>query len=244
MIFLPYKADLKLSRIPIVTVLISLLCIGIYYQQEKNQTYLFSTVDGFCVTKQPEMFKLALHAVAGRASPQQQCVDVMMGMHMAKDRDVYLSDAIKAGRPLSGFNRKNSNRYVEKILRDNYAEFEQKAPPYLTNTLSYKPQSWDPLHMITAAVAHGSWDHVIGNLIFFFAFAITLEAILGYIYFPVVLAAIAILSHVFLLADYAERFSTTPHPWVIGSCLRRYGHVCIFSAHRKDTLFFLACYYC
>ena len=49
--------------------------------------------------------------------------------------------------------------------------------------------------MLSAAVVHGSWFHVIGNLLFFFAFAATLEMLLGGTVFVAVLLALAVLSH-------------------------------------------------
>ena len=49
----------------------------------------------------------------------------------------------------------------------------------LTESLMYYPESWNPLKMITASIAHGSWTHLIGNLVFFLAFAPALEALIG-----------------------------------------------------------------
>jgi membrane associated rhomboid family serine protease len=41
----------------------------------------------------------------------------------------------------------------------NDSELAKVAPKYLTNELSYHPQSWNPLNRLTAAFAHASWDH-------------------------------------------------------------------------------------
>lgn len=178
-----------------ITILICLICIGVYFQQVKNQDALELSIDGFCGVKQPEMFGLVLQALYGSATPQK-CVDLVMGMHTAKDKDKYLKNKIEKGRKLQGFSRRASNRYIDRVVRDNYAEFQLDAPQYLTSNLAYKPESWSPVHMLTAAFAHGSWSHVIGNLIFLFAFAATVEAILGYAYFSLVVVLIALLSHV------------------------------------------------
>jgi membrane associated rhomboid family serine protease len=43
----------------------------------------------------------------------------------------------------------------------------------------YYPQSWNPLTMLISALAHGSWWHIIGNLLFFMAFAPALELLVG-----------------------------------------------------------------
>ncbi|MFT5504860.1 MAG: membrane associated rhomboid family serine protease [Gammaproteobacteria bacterium] len=43
----------------------------------------------------------------------------------------------------------------------------------------YYPESWNPLTMLTSALAHGSWWHIAGNLLFFMAFAPALELLVG-----------------------------------------------------------------
>lgn len=196
MILFPYKTDHEIKQIPLITVLIILICLGVYFQQDKNIKALNQSIDGFCGAQQSEMFRLALISVYGSSEPMM-CVKLVMGMHTAKNQEQFLKEAISKSKTLAGFNRSDSDQYLNGVLRDNYTEFEIVAPKYLSNRLSYKPKSWDLTGMLTAAFAHGSWDHVIGNLIFLFAFAATVEAILGYIYFPIVIAAIAILSHVF-----------------------------------------------
>ena len=49
----------------------------------------------------------------------------------------------------------------------------------ITGYLAYFPQSWNPVKMISSAFAHGSWFHLIGNMIFYLAFAPALEALIG-----------------------------------------------------------------
>jgi membrane associated rhomboid family serine protease len=59
----------------------------------------------------------------------------------------------------------------------------------LTQFMLYYPQSWNPLKMLTSSLAHGSWLHLIGNLIFFLAFAPALEILIDnrWIYIRVML---------------------------------------------------------
>jgi membrane associated rhomboid family serine protease len=196
MIFFPYRADHEIRYIPLLTILICIICIIVYIQQEKNAKELDLAIDGFCGVQQPQIYRLALTSLYGSSTPSK-CVDFILGMHMAENQDEYLRQAIKESNPLAGFNQPDSNLYLDKVLRDNYAGFARSAPTYLTNELSYHPESWNLLNMLTAAFAHASWDHVILNLLFFFVFAATVEAILGYLYFPITIAVIAILSHVF-----------------------------------------------
>jgi membrane associated rhomboid family serine protease len=196
MIFFPYRADHEIRYIPVLTILISIVCIIVYIQQEKNVKDLDLAIDGYCGVQQPQIFRLALTSLYGNSTPSE-CVDFILAMHTAENQDEYLSEVIQKSSTLAGFNQADSNLYLDKVLRDNYTGFERVAPKYLTEELSYHPESWRLLNMLTAAFAHASWDHVIFNLIFFFAFAATVEAILGYLYFPLAIAVIAIFSHVF-----------------------------------------------
>lgn len=43
----------------------------------------------------------------------------------------------------------------------------------------YYPETWNPIKMLTASFAHAGWMHIIGNLIFFIAFAPAVEILIG-----------------------------------------------------------------
>jgi membrane associated rhomboid family serine protease len=237
MIFFPYRADHEIRYIPLLTILISIICIVVYVQQEKNVEELERGIDGFCGAHQPQIYRLALTSLYGSSTPHE-CVKFILGMHTAQNQDEYLSDVIEKGKPLTGYNRADSNQYIDKVLRDNYKIFANVAPKYLTNELSYHPESWKLSNMLTAAFAHASWDHVIFNLIFFFAFAATVEAILGYLYFPISIAAIAILSHIFYsvtMLGIAEPPPTVGISGVVSGVMAMFVY---FLPHTKIRCFF------
>src|SRR6185295_3821689 len=85
--------------------------------------------------------------------------------------------------------------YYEQTLLDSFHSFRRSAPANLTARLAYPPDSWNPLRMLSASVAHASWSHVIGNLLFFFAFAATIEILLGPLLYLAVLAVLALGTH-------------------------------------------------
>jgi membrane associated rhomboid family serine protease len=85
--------------------------------------------------------------------------------------------------------------YYEQAILDAYRSFRAGAPSNLTTRLAYAPDSWNPLRMLSAAVAHASWSHVIGNLIFFYAFAATIEILLGPALYLAVLLVLALGTH-------------------------------------------------
>ncbi len=49
----------------------------------------------------------------------------------------------------------------------------------LIDAWAYYPDSPNPLSMITGSLIHGSWSHLIGNMIFYLAFALALELVIG-----------------------------------------------------------------
>lgn len=49
----------------------------------------------------------------------------------------------------------------------------------ITENLLYYPDSWNPLKMISSSLIHGDLLHLLGNMIFFLAFAPALELLIG-----------------------------------------------------------------
>ena len=49
----------------------------------------------------------------------------------------------------------------------------------LHELLMYYPDSPNPLQMVTSGLIHADWSHLIGNMIFFFAFGAALEVLIG-----------------------------------------------------------------
>lgn len=49
----------------------------------------------------------------------------------------------------------------------------------LNQAFWYEPTSWNPIAMITSSLAHADWFHLLGNLVFFLAFAPALETLIG-----------------------------------------------------------------
>jgi membrane associated rhomboid family serine protease len=94
-------------------------------------------------------------------------------------------------------------------LAEVYARFSGTAPKFLTARLWFERPSWHVGRMLTSAFSHGSWAHVIFNLFFFFAFAATVEILLGPVLFILVFLGIA-LGH--SVIDTLVHLGQTPSP--------------------------------
>ncbi len=100
-------------------------------------------------------------------------------------------------------------RYYE-ILSAQYHDFALIAPPSLDAKLMYDPTVPNPWRMITSALAHADWWHVIGNLIFFIAFAPLLELMAGRLRFISILLIVSLASH--LTYSLTVAFGGWPSP--------------------------------
>ena len=83
----------------------------------------------------------------------------------------------------------------------------------ITGALMYFPDSWNPLTMITSSFAHAGIWHLLGNLVFFMAFAPALEILLdsGLRYLAIILIiafAVGIFYSLFVVVTGAEPIPT------------------------------------
>ncbi|MGQ0749190.1 MAG: rhomboid family intramembrane serine protease [Betaproteobacteria bacterium] len=190
--FFPYRARITLFHTPVVTVIVCALCFAIFTAQYSNQRALHQSAVQFCEREGDGTFLRALKWLGGNAEPWL-CAQLMLRLYHARDARAQLAALTgrAAGRNVTGA----LAAHYEEALFETYGNFRLQAPGLLTARLWYPPDSWNPLRMLTASVAHGSWAHLMGNLLFFYAFAATIEILLGPILYLLVLVALAIGTH-------------------------------------------------
>lgn len=196
MIFFPYRVDLSLHRLPYATIAISIVCLVVFYQQFHNSQSVRRDTYWFCQRQPPRLFRMVMNNTYGHYSARD-CAKLMWGIRMSDAPDDYIKGVVGKGDPLKGFKPDSARLYAAQLVRDEYSEFERRVPAYDTQSLWYKPDSWNPVAMVTAAFAHASWMHVIGNLVFFFAFAASVEIIVGWWQFLLLILALALGTHAF-----------------------------------------------
>jgi membrane associated rhomboid family serine protease len=191
--FFPYRARIALFQLPVLTILVCLMCIGIFVAQYTNQRALFRATGEFCEREDGGTFLRALKWIGG-SSDSAVCVQLMMRLYHARDEKAELS-ALAQHFGNASMAAGGLSAHYEEALLDTYRTFRLNAPANLTTRLWYPPESWNPVRMVTAAFAHGGWVHLIGNLFFFFAFAATIEILLGPILYIGVLIVLALGTH-------------------------------------------------
>ena len=192
--FFPYRARISLHRFPVLTVLVCLLCIGVFIAQSDSQRALYQSAAEYCEREDGRAFLQALRRVAGSAEPGV-CVAFLLTLHHANDDKAALAQLVQRAGRTRGVADARLATYYEQALLDAYRTFRRSAPSNLTARLSYPPDSWNPMRMLSAAVAHASWGHLIGNLFFFYAFAATIEILIGPFLYLGVLIALALGTH-------------------------------------------------
>ena len=186
MLFFPYKFDLGLKKIPFLTILVCLVCIAIYSKQFANESEFSEKTHWFCSKDRSHVAQMALEKSIGNASPYR-CVEFMFELGVSDDPEKIISDYAENSKSFAGLSDEDSKLYIKDFLSDEYRTYRSRVPTYTTRALWYSPESWNPVTMVTSSFSHGSWDHLIGNLIFFYAFAAAVELIIGSLAFASVI---------------------------------------------------------
>jgi Uncharacterized membrane protein (homolog of Drosophila rhomboid) len=192
-LMIPHSADVGWGRMPWLVFALMALCTAIYYAQYTNNAAIEAGLKAYCYT--PDDPALDSGQGASLRSEPEYCMSVLGVMHQRPDKEAYREYMLLAGNEMTVPERRQ--RY-EAHIADLFAEYEQVrqlVTPSLDAKLMTDPLSFNPWRAITSALAHGSWWHLIGNLIFFFAFAPTLEMVVGSrLRFAAAMVAIALIT--------------------------------------------------
>jgi len=200
-LLVPIRARIQLNRLPILTILIAIACLAIYYNQARNESIVVQSALNACRT-----------AIAGKSTflgqggsvqvRGNQCMERLLTIHTHTRPEEELkrqTDAL----------RTHSKELEAEKLAELYHNYASQAPKFLTSRLWFERPSWDVTRMVSSAFAHGSWTHVIFNLFFFFAFAATVEVLLGPVLFVLAFLGLA-LGH--SVIDTLVNLGHTPKP--------------------------------
>lgn len=191
MLFFPFKVDLDLRRVPFATLLICALCLSIYYQQFSSERAVRDAATVYCSKNHEQLFHLVIEKVTGTRGVKQ-CVDTMLAIHTSAHPQQTIHELASNAIEFESLSFDKGNALINEKLFDKYREFRGKAPQSLTSRLMYAPRSFDVSRMISAAFSHGSVMHLLGNLFFFFAFAASVEIIIGSFTFIAIILSLAI----------------------------------------------------
>lgn len=177
-LMLPHSADIGWGRIPWLVFALMALCTVLYYAEDTNKAAVEAGFKAYCHTPVEPSAMESGQGTSLRSEPEY-CISVLGLIHQRPAKEAYREQMLAAGDRMT--DPEQRQRYNTHIA-DLFAEYEQArllVPASLDAELMADPLSYNPWRSITSALAHGSWWHLIGNLIFFFAFAPALEMVVG-----------------------------------------------------------------
>lgn len=212
--FLPVKADFALPRFPVLTVLICLICIGVFIKQQSDWKEFGMAIDRFCNSSRSHIEQIVFERIAASQN-MDTCGDIMytIANDPTREESEVIAEMASKIRPLTGFNSEDSREYVQQMLEEQTRRFNTLVPPDPDEGLAYYTGSWNPITMITSSFAHGDWGHILFNLVFFFAFAATVEVLIG----PLRYVAFVLVDSWFIgLTGSIAAAATAQHYWTLG----------------------------
>jgi membrane associated rhomboid family serine protease len=182
MILFPYKVDVDLGRLPVMTLIVCAICVWVFARQQISESQFRSALDNYCsqqITRDEQLVMRYLHVPA-----ETHLCGVLLEIRDAPDKRAAISKLADASRQTPFYkDPKDSRDYVYSKLLESSLRFERAVPGNLTDRLAYAPGDLNVWRMLTATFSHADWWHVISNLIFFFAFAASVEIIAGYAFY-------------------------------------------------------------
>jgi len=210
--FLPVKADFKLPHFPALTVLVCLVCAGVFFKQQSDWSEFDMAVTRYCMKPQSRLEEMVLARI-DELRNATMCGEVMYQLANADDPDAEIAEIVQSLKPLSGLTSADSREYMSQMLRSELAKFRTLVPPDPDTKVAYYTGSWNPVGMLTSSFAHADWGHIIFNLIFFVAFATTVEALVGW---PGFVVFILVNSLLIGMTDSVVSSLTDTHHWTLG----------------------------
>lgn len=195
MLFFPFRVDLNFNRIPLLTILVCVVCLFVFINQEASFDEMQGASKEYCQKDHERMFWLVIEKVYGERDVDS-CSRVLYYIHSNKYPEKRINELVEQADKFDSRSEVSSRVIIRGMLEEKYREFRLSGVNKdLSTQLMYEPHSYNLVNMITAAFAHGSWDHLLGNLFFFFAFAASIEMILGMMRYVLIFASLAIGTH-------------------------------------------------
>lgn len=197
MLFVPYRAQIKLQKFPTITVLVMVICFFVYlaqYQREKSIEAHATRVCQQLAANSESGFEGKGFTIQhlGMSDTIFGCPEVMLRIYFTADHQ-------KAIQRWQKMLRAYAMPAEADRLERQFKAFIVGAPRLLDENLWHDRTRVDFIGMLTSVFAHADWAHLIFNLIFFFVFAASVEMVIGPALFAIMILvltyAIGIFDH-------------------------------------------------
>lgn len=208
--FIPYRVDVEHDNLPWITLAVCALCVFIYFKQSASDDLLLPAARDYCARQDhPRRFWLTLEKVTGTRE-RGQCAELLQILHGSGRAEAIIPMLAEQAQAWDTMSAKQSRNYTTKALTRLEEDFAKSVPPTLTSRLVFDPGKSDISRMFSAALAHGSIDHLLGNLFFFVAFAVLVETVVGPVYYILLLLELAFGTHLAYAVSQVAQHSAVP----------------------------------
>ncbi|MCW8831592.1 MAG: rhomboid family intramembrane serine protease, partial [Gammaproteobacteria bacterium] len=175
---LPHSAALDLDGHAYTTYAVVILCIIIFYFQFHNEQEVQHAMGDYCVSIYSP--RLGDESVDVMRTDVGYCQEFLEMFHTDVDFLVPQQLEYIMWDKFTFYRARMDDVLV--LMQQHYQAFQKDAPGSLNASLMYYPDFPNPIKMVTASLSHGSISHIVGNLIFFLAFAPALELLIGNVF--------------------------------------------------------------
>ncbi|WP_075187829.1 rhomboid family intramembrane serine protease [Teredinibacter haidensis] len=221
MIIFPYKVDSELSVVPIVTTLVTLICLITFFVQEYSWYIYKNDIHNFCQHEISDELDKMLS--------QEECIELFVQLDLTADPQPIFKQFI---------HEKHKTHLNSKEILHQLERMHKIVPNSATVDWWYEPGSYDIRSMLTSKVIHLNWMHLLFNLIFFLAFAVGAEQLLGHLTFAVFLLASAIATDMVYCFGALNMSSTSPSLGLSGVVTSTMIFVTLLYPHKFLHIFF------
>ncbi len=162
MLLFPYKLDVESPRPPYMTTMLALLCIVMFFVQNYSCFVYEKDLQNFC--------RYELQEPLVRELSFEHCVEIFARLDLSNAFEQEL-----------GFISKelNFDTNHKQALLEQFKRMKTFVPDTATEQWWIDPNKPQLINMVTSAFSHASIGHLLFNVVFFFAFAIAVEHVLG-----------------------------------------------------------------
>lgn len=118
----------------------------------------------------------------------------MYSIYTADEHEEMIRYLAGNARNVRGFSRQHSRDYISDTLTKKYNKLSAELPLDPDRNLAYQPRSYNVLNMLSSQFAHADLGHLAGNLLFFFAFAASIEIVIGSMIFAIIAIGLSIIT--------------------------------------------------
>ncbi|SMF56563.1 Membrane associated serine protease, rhomboid family [Alteromonadaceae bacterium Bs31] len=162
MLLFPYKLDVDVQRPPYATTLLALLCVVLYFVQNYSWFVYEKDLQNFC---RYELQEPLVHVL-----DRGQCLDIFSSLDLSNDFSAEFDAIIE---------QNNFNEVDKQALLEQFKRMKSFVPDTAVEQWWIDPKHPELINMVTASFSHASIGHLFFNVVFFFAFAIAVEHVLG-----------------------------------------------------------------